>query len=771
MEKETIIFFGMEEHSGVTLRNLIYLIYSRGQSLSRATGGYFFCEKALAEAMGDDRWTYSRRNFLKRYDAFKRQYGKCLYGLELDSQKICFNGFEEAVDEVQGQTYRMLAELVNRQALRQKRVLINRKENFDRSGNDKRIFAAWLTRIGMSGDGFREERKILLKNFDRNFSRTFQKGNLSHQGGMPYMGFEDECGKKEEEIHTPEEMGRLSEEGGRNAASAKRVAAYIRVSTDREDQENSYETQERYFRQLLSGKKEWRSAGIYADYGVSGTSSRKRIGFCRLLRHCREGRIDHIVTKSISRFARNTADFMMALAMLRDTGVTIFFEKERIDTSSAVNEFVLTTLAAIAQEESRSISASTCWGNQRQFMLGNVKNRDIYGYRFSDREVVTENGYRLRDVEIVEDEAKTVRWIFQEFVKGKMPRELARELNRRQVPQKLSVYAKKRMESPSRGQLRADIHEGWTSEQIVNVLQNERYTGEVLTQKTYTENYLTHKIRRNKGERIRYRVRDHHPAIISRELYDRAREIWEIRAAAGASRSGRKYHGFSGRLICGCCGRFYTVRNAKRHPIWFCPSTTRNNGRDLCRSEEVYEEQLFRVFRKAIGKRFYFFYSSDDHLPFSDRGAGQFTEQLLEKLRQVQQMDTAEQDRAFLQRQIMGSENERERERLSRKLAYMEDYWERLEADSKCREETIAWMSRLPPGREGALAFMNGIDDKSVRALVLSISVYDPYHYRIHWFDDTKTEVEMDTNVESFRGKKTDGADAERGGRYEKSGV
>lgn len=156
------------------------------------------------------------------------------------------------------------------------------------------------------------------------------------------------------------------------------MAAYIRVSTDSSDQENSYETQERYFNQLIESNPEWNAVGVYSDYGISGTSRENRTGFRRLLRHCKEGKIDRIVCKSISRFARNTADFMEALDALHDSGVTILFEKENLDTADPTNDFILTTLAAIAQEESRSISGNINLGNKIRFPKGEVRNAVIY---------------------------------------------------------------------------------------------------------------------------------------------------------------------------------------------------------------------------------------------------------------------------------------------------------------------------------------------------------------------------------------------------------
>lgn len=173
----------------------------------------------------------------------------------------------------------------------------------------------------------------------------------------------------------------------------------------------------------------------------------------------------------------------------RESGATIFFEKEGIDTADLSGSFLLTALAAIAQEESRSISANINWGNQKRFPRGEVRNKDIYGYRFTGEYLTTESGYRYRAVAPVEKEAEVVRWIFQKYVEGMTFKELARSLNFQKIPRKVSCYTKKRLEHAAKGQLKGEIEEGWTSQQIGDILANECYTGDVLIQKTYTEDY------------------------------------------------------------------------------------------------------------------------------------------------------------------------------------------------------------------------------------------------------------------------------------------
>ena len=597
----------------------------------------------------------------------------------------------------------------------------------------------------------------------------------------------------------------------------KKVAAYIRVSTDSSDQENSYEIQERHFNQLISGNAGWVSAGIYSDYGLSGTNGEKRIGFRRLLRHCREGRIDRVVCKSISRFARNTSDFMSALKMMSDYDVTILFEKEALDTAEPASAFILTTLGAIAQEESRSISENIRWGMEKRFPRGDVRNQKLYGYHYSGEVVTTESGYQYKAIEIVEEEAAVVRRIFQLVAEGVPYKKIARLFNIEEIPAPVSFYTEKRKSHAVRGQLYSNIEEGWTARHISQIVRRERYAGDVLIQKTYTLDYLTHQIKQNKGEVTQYLVENHHPAIISRGLYEKAQKVVQINAECyGRDGKNRRSRDFSGRLICAECGRYYNVRNTHSHPIWFCPSMTMNNGRKICHSQKIYEEQIIRMFRKAIVERFHLIavpinivkmtdiisgYCGSDlaEYIYSDKMAD-FVAQMLARLEEVRHLDNMERERSFFKHQISAigmtnvrmrenirrlkyqknsmetekyirgnedisdeeimeirnrlemekqklTEGEAEEQKLKEHIYYLEGYWEELEENFESREKAIEWMRKLPRGQDGFTEFMNGMTGEYIRAFALSIRIHSPFKYTIHWFDDVRTEVEMDTNI------------------------
>ncbi|MDO5425074.1 MAG: recombinase family protein [Eubacteriales bacterium] len=583
------------------------------------------------------------------------------------------------------------------------------------------------------------------------------------------------------------------EKADRNAGI--RVAAYIRVSTENENQKDSYELQEQYFLRLLSENESWVFAGIYSDYGISATNDRKRNGFQRLLRHCREGKIDRVVCKSISRFARNTGDFITALQTLKESNVTILFEKENIDTAEPVSDFIMTTLGAIAQEESRNISENVSWGFRKRYANGDARNFTIYGYRYAEGEnavAVTGTGFQLRRVEIVEEEAEIVRRIFREAAEGKSYTEIARQLNLEHIAAPEAIWTPKHKRkregtAPKKGELKEGIDQGWTADYIRHMLKLERYTGDLMLQKKYTADYLTHSVHRNHGERPQFYVKNHHPAIISRELYQEAQKNSPASGAVGTP--GRVRYPFSGRLVCGQCGRFYHTRNRQSHPIWFCPSSVLNNGKKVCQATRVYEEQIILMFRKAVVERFKLAelcepaWVQEAVLPAGAAGCD-FVSQMCERLEDHQNSDCMERDCAFLKKQILAAstsraglekkrmeldakgyltterrgvlneklENAREEERnFTERLKHLETYREELEADFAWRAKAIEWMRHLPPGQKGIAGFLEGITAEYMKAFVLSITIDSPKKYRIHWFDDVWTEVEMDSEIEDHR--------------------
>ena len=279
----------------------------------------------------------------------------------------------------------------------------------------------------------------------------------------------------------------------------RRVAAYCRVSTDQEAQSTSYELQCEYYTQHIAAKDNWILAGIYADEGLSGTQMKKRDQLLRLLDDCRGGKVDMILTKSISRLSRNVVDCLTIIRELKGLSppVEVYFEKENLSSLDDKTDMVLSMMASIAQEESRSISANISWAIRKRMENGTQKipTACLLGYA-SD-----EDG----NLVIVEEEAEIVKYIYKSFIRGDHPNIIAERLNNKG---KTTVL----------GNL-------WSGYSIRNILRNEKYCGDVLMQKTFTVDYITHKTKKNEGERDQYYIADHHDAIVTREVWNKAQKI------------------------------------------------------------------------------------------------------------------------------------------------------------------------------------------------------------------------------------------------------
>jgi len=280
------------------------------------------------------------------------------------------------------------------------------------------------------------------------------------------------------------------------AQATKRVAAYCRVSSDSADQLASYQAQVSRYTALIGENPEWELAGIYADEGLTGTRIDTRDDFQRLMRDCAKGKVDRILTKSISRFARNTQDCLEAVRQLRILGVGVFFEKENIDTAELTSEMLLCVHSATAQQESISISQNMRWSYKRRMESGKfITCSAPYGYRLHNRDLI-----------IYEQEAAIIRRIFEEYLSGK---------SKRQVADGLSADGIKK-------------HAGstiWRASDITHLLANEKYAGDAILQKTYTTDTLPFRSVINCGEMVWYHVQNSHPAIIDREVFGYAREL------------------------------------------------------------------------------------------------------------------------------------------------------------------------------------------------------------------------------------------------------
>lgn len=375
----------------------------------------------------------------------------------------------------------------------------------------------------------------------------------------------------------------------------KRVAAYCRVSTDSEEQLTSYTTQKKVYTEMIAARPNWELAGIYADEGISGTRADKRPQFQKMIKDCFAGKIDYIVTKSVSRFARNTVDCLEHVRILKNRGIGIFFEEQNIDTLSIDSELYRVIYAGFAQSESESMSKNITWAYRKRFEDGKVlmQYKSMLGYRKgADGEP-----------EIVPEEAKIVTRIFDMFLSGQTVRAISEQLR----SEKIHIPGK---------------NFSFSHVMVYNILRNEKYCGDSILQKTITVDCISKTRRDNMGEAPMYYVQNSHPAIISRETYHMTQaEIARRKTLAPASENkavtvAGKYskYALSEVLVCGECGSRYrrvTWTSGGKRVVWRC-SNRLENGKKYCKmSLTVKEESLHAAIVRAINK-----FNSQDHAAY-----------------------------------------------------------------------------------------------------------------------------------------------------------
>lgn len=358
------------------------------------------------------------------------------------------------------------------------------------------------------------------------------------------------------------------------AKKKRRTAGYARVSTDSDEQFTSYAAQVDYYTQYIKSREDWEFVAVYTDEGISGTSTAKREGFKAMIADALAGKIDLIVTKSVSRFARNTVDSLTTVRQLKEKGIEIYFEKENIWTLDTKGELLISIMSSLAQEESRSISENVTWGQRKRFADGKVTVPfgHFLGYdRGEDGNLV-----------LNKDEAVIVKRIFAMFLQGMTPYGIAVKLTADGVP------------SPSK-------KSKWNPGTVKRMLANEKYKGDALLQKSYTTDFLTKKKKINEGEIPQYYVTGNHEAIIEPEIFDMVQRELARRGKGRNRHSG--VHGFSGKIKCGECGSWFGSKvwhsNDKyRRVIWQC----NHKFDEKCSTPHVDEETIKSVFLKAVNK-------------------------------------------------------------------------------------------------------------------------------------------------------------------------
>lgn len=356
----------------------------------------------------------------------------------------------------------------------------------------------------------------------------------------------------------------------------KRVAAYARVSTDSDEQLSSYEAQVDFYTRYINSNSEWEFVFVYTDEGISGTNTKKRDGFNRMIADALSGKIDLILTKSISRFARNTVDSLIAVRKLKEKGVEIYFEKENIYTLDSKGEVLLTIMSSLAQEESRSISENVTWGKHKSMKDGKISlpYKHFLGYK---------RGKNNRP-EIVEEEAEIVQQIYRLYLEGKTIRSIAQYLTEQGIP------------TPGG-------KEQWSVSTVKSILTNEKYKGDALLQKTYTVDFLSKTRRKNDGKFDKYYIEDSHPAIIDPETFDIVQN--EIKKRRPNRRQLNSNSPFAAKLVCSECGGYYGSKvwhsNSKyRSQIWQC-NRKYADGK-VCETPYIREDELKTAFIQAVNQ-------------------------------------------------------------------------------------------------------------------------------------------------------------------------
>ena len=358
--------------------------------------------------------------------------------------------------------------------------------------------------------------------------------------------------------------------GVANPKQKRRVAAYARVSTEQDEQQNSYEAQMTYYTSYIIGNPDWEFAGIYSDEGISGTSMKKRDGLNRMIADAKDGKIDLVLVKSISRLARNTVDSLSIARELKEYGTEIHFEKEGVHTFDSTCEVVFTIFSSTAQEESRSISDNVTWGVKRNMERGktHVAYSHFLGYDKGP------NGEWV----INEKEAKIVRQIYDWFLDyDRTINWIADKLTEQQIP---TPAGKKK----------------WYVKTVESILTNEKYKGDALMQKTFTPNFLDHKSVKNNGEKPQYYASNHHPPIIESERFDLVQQ--EMKRRCKHRRQISNNSPFTARLVCADCGTFYGHKIQRKKQVWYC--NHRYEGDKTCETPIIPEEELEVYFQTAL---------------------------------------------------------------------------------------------------------------------------------------------------------------------------
>ena len=494
-----------------------------------------------------------------------------------------------------------------------------------------------------------------------------------------------------------------------------RVAAYCRVSTDSDEQASSYETQVEHYTEYIKKNPEWEFAGIYADDGISGTNTKKREEFNRMIEACKAGEIDMIITKSISRFARNTLDCLKYIRMLKDKNIPVFFEKESINTMDAKGEVLLTIMASLAQQESQSLSQNVKMGLQFRYQNGQVQvnHNHFLGYT-KDRE-----GNLVIDPE----QAEVVKRIYREYLEGSSMDKIAKGLEKDGI---LTGAGKKK----------------WWTSTINKILRNEKYIGDALLQKTYTTDFLNKTRVKNNGIVPQYYVENNHEAIIPKDIFLRVQEELVRRRVVKTSANGKKRsyscnHCFAQLVICGECGemfrRIHWNNRGCKSIVWRCLSRLEATGME-CHARTVNETVLENVVVQAINTL----------LGDKSTYQAQLQQNIAKVIREAQKNNTDGIDEQLmeLQKELLEKANNKEAyDEIADQIFKLREQRENCTVDTAARDTQIARITDLQDFIKQQRTDLAEFDETLVKRWLKQITVWE-YHFTVELKSGLSIDIE-----------------------------
>ena len=500
-----------------------------------------------------------------------------------------------------------------------------------------------------------------------------------------------------------------------DSAPKLRVAAYCRVSTETDEQATSYEAQIEHYTEYIRKNPSWEFAGIYADDGISGTNTKKREEFNRLIADCMEGRIDMVVTKSISRFARNTLDCLKYIRQLKDKNIAVFFEKEGINTLDAKGEVLLTIMASLAQQESQSLSQNVRLGLQYRYQQGKVQvcaNRFLGYDKDKDGNLV-----------INPEEAEVVKRIYREYLEGRSYYDIGKGLT-------------------ADGIKTAAGKDVWLASTLKKILQNEKYIGDALLQKTVTTDFLTKKRVANKGIVPQYYVENSHEAIIPREIYMQVQEEIVRRAhlqtGTGKRRVYSGKYALSSIVFCGHCGDLFQRTHwslpSGKTIVWRCVSRLRKKTSGIdCPARTVTEADLHKVIVTAVNQALD---ERDSFLPALKESVGRALSSSNSRL--VAEVDAKLEK---LQKELLKKANAKQAfDSIADQIEDLREEKRQLLLEDATNEGVMQKVRELEEFIDGQDGPVNEYDEALVRRLIEKVTVYDD-HFTVEFKSGLETDV------------------------------